>query len=223
MSRPQNDHDAIREQLMEAAEEMVRARGAVNLSLSEVAAACNMSQSNFYRYFASKEAFFEAIAGRWFAELNLIMEEVVASDLPPREKLFQFFARRVAVKRARFEADPALFQSNMDLGHEHWEVIRGYVDLADHYMAMVLGEAMAEGYFESYDLDHVISLTNLMVQPFCNPNVMIEMIRTATPDNLRIVINTLFDGLGVRQTMAAATVGALATATGSAPQLRAIS
>ena len=66
MSRPQNDHAAIREQLMEAAEEMVRARGAINLSLSEVAAACNMSQSSFYRYFASKEAFFEAIAGRWF-------------------------------------------------------------------------------------------------------------------------------------------------------------
>lgn len=203
MSRPLNDHDAIRTQLMDAAEEMVRARGAINLSLSEVAAACGMSQSSFYRYFPSKEAFFEAIAGRWFEELNQIMEEVVASDLSPREKLFQFFARRVAVKRARFEADPALFQANMDLGEEHWEVIRGYVDLADHYMAVVLGEAMSEGYFEGYDLDHIVAITNLMVQPFCNPFVMMDMMRTATPDNLRIVINTLFDGLGVKQTAAA--------------------
>ncbi|MDK2757761.1 MAG: TetR/AcrR family transcriptional regulator [Blastomonas fulva] len=199
MSRPLNDHDAIRAQLMDAAEDMVRARGAINLSLSEVAAACGMSQSSFYRYFPSKEAFFEAIAGRWFEELNQIMEEVVASDLPPREKLFQFFARRVAVKRARFEADPALFKANMDLGEEHWEVIRGYVDLADHYMAMILGEAMAEGYFPGFDLDHVVSLTNLMVQPFCNPTVMMDMIRIATPDNLRIVIDTLFEGLAVHQ------------------------
>lgn len=196
MSRPQNDHAAIREQLMEAAEEMVRARGAINLSLSEVAAACNMSQSSFYRYFASKEAFFEAIAGRWFEELDQIMVDVIASDLPAREKLYEFFARRVAVKRARFEADPDLFRSHMDLGEEHWEVIRGYVDLADHYMAIVLGEAMAEGYFKGYDLDHVVALTNLMVQPFCNPFVMMDMIRTATPENLRIVINTLLDGLG---------------------------
>lgn len=203
MSRPLNDHDAIRAQLMAAAEDMVRARGAINLSLSEVAAACGMSQSSFYRYFPSKEAFFEAIAGRWFEELNQIMEEVVASDLAPREKLFQFFARRVAVKRARFEADPVLFRASMDLGHEHWEVIRGYIDLADHYMATVLGEAMAEGYFAGYDLDHVIALTNLMVQPFCNPFVMMDMIRTATPDNLRIVINTLFDGLAARQAMSA--------------------
>jgi AcrR family transcriptional regulator len=199
MSRPLNDHEAIRIQLMEAAEEMVRTRGAINLSLTEVAAACGMSQSSFYRYFASKEAFFEAIAGRWFEELNQIMEDVVASDLPPREKLFEFFARRVAVKRARFEADPNLFRANMDLGEEHWEVIRGYVDLADHYMAVILGEAMAEGYFAGYDLDHVVSLTNLMLQPFCNPFVMMDMIRTATPDNLRIVINTLFDGLGTAQ------------------------
>lgn len=199
MSRPLNDHEAIRIQLMEAAEDMVRTRGAINLSLTEVAAACGMSQSSFYRYFASKEAFFEAIAGRWFEELNQIMEDVVASDLPPREKLFEFFARRVAVKRARFEADPNLFRANMDLGEEHWEVIRGYVDLADHYMAVILGEAMAEGYFPGYDLDHVVSLTNLMLQPFCNPFVMMDMIRTATPDNLRIVVNTLFDGLGTAQ------------------------
>lgn len=200
MSRPLNDHDAIRTQLMDAAEDMVRARGAINLSLSEVAAACGMSQSSFYRYFPSKEAFFEAIAGRWFEELNQIMEDVVASDLPPREKLFQFFARRVAVKRARFEADPVLFKANMDLGEEHWEVIRGYVDLADHYMAVVLGEAMSEGHFTGYDLDHLIAITNLVVQPFCNPFVMMDMMRTATPDNLRIVINTLFDGLGAQQT-----------------------
>lgn len=199
MSRPLNDHEAIRQQLMDAAEEMVRTRGAINLSLTEVAAACGMSQSSFYRYFPSKEAFFEAIAGRWFEELNQIMEDVVASDLPPREKLFEFFARRVAVKRARFEADPNLFRANMDLGEEHWEVIRGYVDLADHYMAVILGEAMAEGYFSGYDLDHVVSLTNLVMQPFCNPFVMMDMIRTATPANLRIVVNTLFDGLGAAE------------------------
>ncbi|WP_373488248.1 TetR/AcrR family transcriptional regulator [Blastomonas sp.] len=215
MSRPLNDHDAIRVQLMEAAEDMVRTRGATNISLSEVAAACNMSQSSFYRYFASKEVFFEAIAGRWFAELNVIMEDVIASDLSPREKLFQFFARRVAVKRARHDADPALFRANLDLGEEHWEVIRGYVDLADHYMAMILGEAMAEGYFPGHELDEVVALTNLMLQPFCNPYVMIEMMRTATPDNLRIVINTLFDGLA-NQAQAKEPAG-------TAPALRAIS
>lgn len=219
MSRPLNDHDAIRTQLMETAEDIIRARGAINLSLSELAAACGMSQSSFYRYFASKEVFFEAMAERWFDELNKIMEEVVASDLPPREKLFQFFARRVAVKRARFEADPALFRANMDLGEEHWEVIRGYVDLADHYMAVILGEAMGEGYFAGYDLDHVIALTNLMVQPFCNPFVMMEMMRTATPDNLRIVIDTLFDGLVARQDAASASPSAGA----NVAQLRAIS
>jgi hypothetical protein len=66
-------------------------------------------------------------------------------------------------------------------------------------MAVILGEAMAEGYFPGYDLDHVVSLTNLVMQPFCNPFVMMDMIRTATPDNLRIVVNTLFDGLGAAQ------------------------
>jgi len=195
MPRPQNDYDAVRQQLLEVGDEILRNRGAVTIALSEVAAACGMSQSNVYRYFPSKEAYFEAMAGRWFEELHAMMEEVIASDLPVREKLFQFFARRVTVKRARYEADPQLFQTYMDLGDEHWEVIRGYVDLADHYMATIIGEAMAEGYFAGLEIDQAVSLVNLMVQPFCNPSLLIDMVRTATETNLRLVIDAIFDGL----------------------------
>lgn len=197
MPRPQSDIDAVREEMFQAAESLLRTRGAVNINISDVASACNMSQSNFYRYFESKEAFYEAMAGRWFDELDRIMVEVVASDMPAREKLFQFFARRLVVKRARYAAEPELFMSYMEIGDEHWEVIRGYVDLADHHMAQVLGQAMAEGYFEGLELDHVVSVVNLMVQPFVNPSTMVQMERTATEANLRLVIDSILTGLSI--------------------------
>ena len=195
MARPQIDQDAVREQLFLAAEDHLRNHGAVTVSISDIAAACGMAQSNFYRFFESKEAFYEALAGRWFEELNTIMETVVAADLSPRDKLYAFFARRLALKRARHAEDPDLFATYLEIGDEHWEVIRGYVDLADHYMAQILGEAMNAGHFPGFELDHLVALVNLMVQPFCNPKVMVKMERTAQEANLAIVIDTLFAGL----------------------------
>ncbi|WOE76200.1 TetR/AcrR family transcriptional regulator [Alterisphingorhabdus coralli] len=195
MPRPQLDADEIRNSIMETAEELIRQRGAVDFSVSEIATACGMSQSNLYRYFESKEAFYEAMAGRWFEELNTLMEETIASELPAKEKMFAFFANRLAIKRARFEDDPKLFESYMEIGHQHFEVVRGYIDLADHYLAVIVAEAMAEGHFEDMEIDHTVSLINLMVQPFCNPDIMMNMWPTSTDDNLRIVLDTIFIGL----------------------------
>ena len=195
MARPSVDVEAMREQLLELCEDLVRERGAVSFTVADLAHAANMSPSNLYRFFESKEAVWEAMAERWFRELNDVMEEIVASDMPVREKMFQFFARRLEIKRARFEAEPALFQSYMELGNEHFEVIRGYIDLADHYMAQIIGEAMADGYFDGLEIDDVVALMNLMVQPFVHPDITAKLWDDATTTNLRLVINAILDGL----------------------------
>ncbi|MBC2776601.1 TetR/AcrR family transcriptional regulator [Parasphingopyxis marina] len=195
MARPQTDHEAAAEKLLAAAEELVRERGPVQITITDIANACGMSQSNVYRFFPSKEALWEAFAERWFRELNEIMEEVVASDLEPREKLYQFFARRLIVKKARFEEDPDYFNSCMILGDEHRDVVMSYVDLADHYMAMILAEAIGAGEFKGMKVDRLMTLVNLMLAPFCDPVLMVRY-RGATPENLRYVIDAIFEGFG---------------------------
>ncbi len=195
MARPQTDHEATIELLLATAEELIRERGPVSPSVTEIANACGMSQSNVYRFFPSKEALFEAFAERWFSELNTIMEEVVDSDLPPREKLFQFFARRSAVKRARYAEDRDFFMACMMLGEEHHDVVMSHVDLADHYMATILAEAITDGEFPGMTIDGLMAPINLMLAPFCDPKLIPQYENSATIDNLRIVINTLFNGL----------------------------
>ncbi|MDZ7588004.1 MAG: TetR family transcriptional regulator [Parasphingorhabdus sp.] len=195
MARPETDIKAVRQQLLIVADEMVRARGAVDFTMTDLARAADMSPSNVYRFFENKDALAEAMAGMWFAELIEIMEEVVASDLEPRAKLYEFFRRRLAIKQARYDADPALFTSYMDLGELYFDVIRGYVDLADHFMASILAEAMEAGYFPGLSLDRLMSLTNLMLQPFCNPRVMRMMSGSLDETKLAQIIDAIFDGL----------------------------
>ncbi|QLC22980.1 TetR/AcrR family transcriptional regulator [Parasphingopyxis sp. CP4] len=197
MARPQSDHEAITEQLLETAEQLIRERGPVTPTITEIANACGMSQSNVYRFFPNKEALFEASIERWFQPLNDMMEEVVESDLPPREKLYQFFARRFAEKRRRYEEDQDYFLACMALGEEHKDVVMSYVDLADHYMATILAEAISDGEFAGMTIDGLMSPVNTMLAPYCDPS-LIPRYDSANMENLRIAINTLFNGLNAK-------------------------
>jgi AcrR family transcriptional regulator len=175
--------------------------------MTELAALAGMSPANLYRYFENKEAVIEAIAGRWFAPKVAIMEEVIASDLPPRRKLFEFYARRFALIRAMWERDQVLFQTYCDVGEEHFDVVRSYVDLGDHYLGQIVAEAMAEGYFAGLEIDETISLINQMVAAYVNISLMALVMPRLSEDKLARIIDAIFDGLSATDRGARAVTG----------------
>ena len=99
MSSASNDRDAVRARLVDLAQAIAEERGGVGLSLGELAARANMSTANLSRYFETREELLEAIADHWFQPMVAIMEDVLASDLPPRRKMYEFFARRFRLNR----------------------------------------------------------------------------------------------------------------------------
>jgi AcrR family transcriptional regulator len=196
MARPQTDIEAGRQQLLDAVDDLIRARGAVDISMNDLAAAVGMSPSNIYRFFESKEALLEAVAESWFAEKIRIMEEVCASDLPLRDKLLTFFTRRFEAMVVQYEAEPELFKSYLELGNLHFEVVRGYVDLGDHYLAVLVAEAMELGYFSGFSIDEAVSLINQMVQVYLNPEAIIYIGTSKLKvEKLTIIIDTILAGL----------------------------
>jgi AcrR family transcriptional regulator len=197
MARPQTDIEAGRLQLMEVVDDLVRKRGAADISMTELAAAAGMSPSNLYRFFENKEALLEAVAEKWFADKIRIMEEVVNLDMPARKKMFAFFARRFAVMVAQYEAEPDLYKSYLEIGNLYFEVVRGYVDLGDHYLSMIVADSMEQGYFEGLSIDEGVSLINQMVQPYCNPEAIVTIgTNRLNERKLGIIIDTIFVGLG---------------------------
>ncbi len=196
MARPLTDIDAGRDHLLNIVEQMIRERGAVSVTLTELASVAEMSAGNIYRFFENKEALYEAIAERWFEPKIKIMEDVVASALPVRQKLYEFFARRFTLMFNNFSAEPALFNSHCELGEQHFEIVRGYIDLGDHYLAMIVADAVEEGYFKGLSIDQSVSLINLMVQPFCDPKMMSMLSHSVTEEKLARIVTAIFDGLG---------------------------
>jgi AcrR family transcriptional regulator len=196
MARPQTDIDAVREQLLEIVEDLVRQRGSAEFSMAELAGAAGMSPSNVYRFFENKEALYEAAAERWFAAKTAIMEEVIASNLPIREKLFAFFARRFGVMVEQYQAEPDLFKSYMEIGEQHFELVRGHVDLGDHYLSVIVAEAMEAGYFSGLTIDETVSLVNQMVQPYCSPDAIMRIgLSKLAIEKLERIIDAILIGL----------------------------
>ena len=207
MARPQTDIEAGREHLIDVATAMIEERGNTALTMTELASRAGMSAANLYRYFDSKEAVIEAIAGRWFAPKVAIMEEVVASDLPPRRKMYEFYARRFTLVRAMWERDPVLFQTYCDVGEEHFELVRSYVDLGDHHLGEIVAEAMAEGHFAGLEIDEAISLINQMVAPYVNIGLMAMIMPKLNETKLARIVDAMFDGLSAVDRGASAVSG----------------
>ena len=196
MARPQTDIEATRHRLLEVVDDLIRQRGSADISMTDLAAAAGMSPSNLYRFFENKEALLEAVAEKWFAEKIRIMEEVTASDLPVREKMYQYFARRFALMVQQYEAEPDLLKSYLEIGNQYFEVVRGYVDLGDHYLALIVAEAMEQGHFEGLSIDESVSLINQMVQCYTNPDAIIYIgTGKLKAKKLARIVDTIFAGL----------------------------
>lgn len=207
MARPQTDIEGGREALIDLVIELIEERGSTNLTVTELAARAKMSPASLYRYFESKEALIEAVAERWFQPKVAIMEEVTASDLNPRRKMFEFFARRFALMKAEWDRDPVAFSSYVELGKENFELVRSYVDLGDHYLAEIIGEAMAEGHFAGLSIDEALSLVNQMVNVYVNIGAMEQMMHRLTTDKLAMIVDAMFDGLSATDRGAKAVKG----------------
>ena len=207
MARPQTDLDSGREAILALMVELIEERGSSAFTMTELAARANMSTANLYRYFESKDALIEAVAEHWFQPKIEIMEEVVASALNPRRKMYEFYARRFARMKAEWERDPVAFANYVELGKEHFELVRSYIDLGDHYLAVIIGEAMAEGHFEGLTIDEAISLVNQMTSVYVNIGAMEQVMPKLTTDKLARIIDAVFDGLSAADRGAKAVSG----------------
>ncbi|MDE2563214.1 MAG: TetR family transcriptional regulator [Sphingomonadales bacterium] len=190
--------DATRERLVEIARQIIDERGDQGLTMNELASRAGVSPVTLSRYFESKEDLIEAIAEHWFRPKVAVMEEVVASDLPPRRKMYEFYARRFAMMRDAWRADPVGFKMSVELGEAHFDLVRSYVDLGDHYLGMIIAEAMADGHFDGLEIDETISLVNQMVSVYCNIGAMLPVMERLSERKLARIVDAMFDGLSAQ-------------------------
>ena len=187
-----------REKLAQIAFELVRRRG-VEVTTEMLAAEAGMSRHRLEDIFADEADIFDAVAELWFRPLTAMMEDVLAAELPANRKLYEFFVRRFVHVRDIYRADPAFYRLLMDLGSRHFERVRSYIDLADHYLCELIAQAQDEGYFEGLAIDRALTLINQMVSCYTVPDLLPMIEHRLTEDKLAAIVDTMFAGLSARE------------------------
>jgi hypothetical protein len=174
--------------------DLVTARGA-EIPLSLVITESGLTRSRFEQLFEDDTDLFDAVAQTWLAPHMAVMEEVLASDLPPLRKTYEFFRRRFVINRDRFRSDPGSFTVICEMGAANFEKVRSYVDLADHYLCELIVQAQADGYFAGLEIDEALSLINQMVSNYTTPDSIIYLGEKLSEDKLARIVETIFLGL----------------------------
>jgi AcrR family transcriptional regulator len=145
MARPRVDGEEMRARLLEAAETLLKANGGCKLVLSDIASALGMAQSNAYRYFRTKDELVAALARRWFADVERAAEAAVAMATGPEEKIRGWLLATMREKVRRFDEDPEIFLSYLELAKGYPEVVAGHVEqlraMIDRAVLEIVGEA----------------------------------------------------------------------------------
>ncbi|WP_379548368.1 hypothetical protein ACFCW2_04155 [Qipengyuania sp. DSG2-2] len=183
-----------RQRLIEDALALVRSEGRV-ITRADLALSGGLSRSKIERHFPEEADLFDCVAEAFYQPQIDLMEQVVASDLSPPRKMYEFFARRYLLNREDFRADPSGYRALCEVGSEEFERVRGYVDLADHYLAMIVAEAQGDGAFPDLTIDQALSLINQMVMCYTMPDLIALLDHRLSEGKLAQIIDTLFAGL----------------------------
>jgi AcrR family transcriptional regulator len=132
-----------RDDILQAAEDVLRRYGPAKANVVDVARALNVSHGSVYRHFPSKAALREAVAERFLDEMSRPLEGI---DDDPR----RWFDTLIATKRKRAAEDPELFATYVALAHESGDVVRRHVDhLIAQLTAIVGDERTARALFDA--------------------------------------------------------------------------
>lgn len=183
------------------------ARHGQEISMQVLAREEGLSRHRLEQIFADEDDVAEAVAELWLEPHGRIMEDVMASDLPPNRKMYEFFVRRFRVSRERFQADPATFALLCELGTARYERIRSFIDLADHYLCELIAEAQADGHLAGLEIDEALSLINQMVIGYTLPEMLVLMDGRLSEEKLARIVDAIFAGLSGAESAASGVEG----------------
>ena len=165
---------------------------------TKLAAELGVARARLDAVFPEEGDLLEAVTGEWFAPKLAVMDEVMASGLPPRRKMYEFIARRFLLLRQNYLDDPATFNLYVEMGERYFEYARSYIDLADHYLCELIAEAQAEGYLQGLEVDSALSLINQMVNCYLQPYMIAMIDERLSEEKLALIVGAIFSGLDAK-------------------------
>ncbi|MFE7525770.1 TetR family transcriptional regulator [Kitasatospora sp. NPDC057542] len=192
------DSTLTAEQILIAAEDVLRRFGPAKATVVDVARILGVSHSSVYRHFPSKAALREAVTQRWLDQAHHELATISNEGGPASERLHRWLTTLFTAKRKKALDDPELFATYMVLVEENSGLVDTHVDTLVDQIAQIVEEGM-EG--KEFKLAHIRNIARAVFDatgPFHDPAYASTWSAPGVDDRFEAVWKLVLGGLKVK-------------------------
>ena len=193
-----NEQALTSEQILDAAEDVLRRYGPAKANVVDVACALGVSHGSVYRHFASKAALRNAVIDRWLSRVSQPLEGIVKEDGPAPLRLQRWFEALRAIKVKKVTQDPAIFATYHALALEAGYSIAAHVGHLTDQLQTIISNGIRTGDFAPSDARDAAKAAFDATMRFHNPSHAADW---SSPENevaFQRVVALVLRGLSAR-------------------------
>lgn len=142
-----NEQALTAEQILDAAEDVLRRYGPAKANVVDVARALGVSHGSVYRHFASKAALRNAVIERWLARVSQPLESIVKEEGTASARLLRWFETLRAIKQRKVQEDPTIFAAYHALALDAGDSVADHVRHLTDQLATMIEDGIRGGEF----------------------------------------------------------------------------
>ena len=204
---------ATRDRILKAATNRIGHYGYGKTTMAEIAADCDMSPGNIYRFFEAKIDIAEAMARKHYAEEQAQLAAIARKkDWPPEKRLRELFFKRMRDSYKMFEENSKMLEVAQVLHRERPLFSNEHMAMERVFLSALLEEGASEGVFEKGDYNVMAEMLQSATMKFSLPQLFSQLTLPKLERELDGVLNLLLSGLCARGAEARKTAAAHAGA-----------
>jgi len=169
MALPRSPAPPVDVRLLTIAAQQLRAHGAKAVTVVGVAELAGMTHANVYRYFPSKAALIDAIAGRWLKSLEAAAAEIADAPDPADDKLERLIQALAGAQRQLLAENRHLFDVYCDATETSRALVRKHRARLRQLIERVVDEGIATAKFDPRDRERALGFISDAAFRFINP------------------------------------------------------
>ncbi|WP_030234287.1 TetR family transcriptional regulator [Streptomyces sp. NRRL S-350] len=186
------------EQILIAAEDVLRRFGPAKATVVDVARILGVSHSSVYRHFPSKAALREAVTQRWLDQAHYELSTISIEGGPASERLHRWLTTLFAAKRKKALEDPELFATYMALVEEHSDTVDAHIDTLVRQISQIVQDGMDSKEFKPAHIVNTARAVFDATAPFHDPAYASTWTAPGADDRFEAVWKLVLGGLKLR-------------------------
>lgn len=194
-----DEKTATRDRILQAAINRIKHYGYGKTTMAEIAADCDMSPGNIYRFFEAKIDIAEAMARKHYAEEQAELSALARKkDWPADKRLREIFFKRLRESYCLLEENAKIMEIAEVLHRDRPTFANEQFALERVFLSAVLEDGEKAGVFAGGDHNFTAEMLQAATMKFSIPQLFSQLTLPKLERELEGVLNLIFRGLYAR-------------------------